>query len=487
MFNINKILKPRYLLVLLVLGGGALLTMLQATSNQCVSTASGDLTEQSTFGTYNNSEQSGCGSNLALDYIISAGNSVSWSGFEGPISGNVEVKSGGSLDINGNATFGGTLTNAGTLTVEASSDPETPTPPTSTFFTISNISGHTKEDGTTSTFDVRLNSAPSENVIVSVSSSDTAEATVSPATLTFTPANYNSTQQVTVTGVNDSDIDGHEEYEISLSAATVPNNPEVTTLAGSSSGSTDATGTSASFNDPVGITTDGTNLYVADNGNHRIRKIVISTGVVTTLAGSSQGSTDTADGTPSFKNPKGITTDGTNLYVADYSNHRIRKIVISTGVVTTLAGSSSGSTDATGTSASFYNPLGITTDGTNLYVADYNNHRIRKIVISTGVVTTLAGSSSGTTDATGTSASFSNPTGITTDGTNLYVADFGNNRIRKIVIDNGTVTTLAGSSTGFLDNATGTSAKFKTPWGITTDGTNLYVADHGNHKIRKIE
>ena len=104
------------MLVLLVLGGGALFTMLQATSNQCVSTTDGDLTEQSTFGTYLGSAQSGCGSNLALDYIISAGNSVSWSGFEGPISGNVEVKSGGSLDINGNATFGGTLTNAGTVT-----------------------------------------------------------------------------------------------------------------------------------------------------------------------------------------------------------------------------------------------------------------------------------------------------------------------------------------------------------------------------------
>ena len=100
--------------------------------------------------------------------------------------------------------------------------------------------------------------------------------------------------------------------------------------------------------------------------------------------------------------------------------------------VTTLAGSSSGNTDATGTSATFNYPKGITTDGTNLYVADYSNHRIRKIVISTGVVTTLAGSSSGSTDATGTSASFNYPIGITTDGTNLYVADQSNHRIRKI-------------------------------------------------------
>ena len=127
-----------------------------------------------------------------------------------------------------------------------------------------------------------------------------------------------------------------------------------------------------------------------------------------------------------------FTFDGTNLYVTDTLNHRIRKIVISTGAVTTLAGSSSGNTDATGTSATFNYPKGITTDGTNLYVADQSNHRIRKIVISTGVVTTLAGSSSGSTDATGTSASFSNPRGITTDGTNLYVADYNNDRIRKI-------------------------------------------------------
>jgi hypothetical protein len=100
--------------------------------------------------------------------------------------------------------------------------------------------------------------------------------------------------------------------------------------------------------------------------------------------------------------------------------------------VTTLAGSSQGSTNATGTSAQFNKPRGITTDGTNLYVADSSNHRIRKIVISTGVVTTLAGSSQGALDATGTSARFNSPRGITTDGTNLYVSDWGNHRIRKI-------------------------------------------------------
>ena len=158
--------------------------------------------------------------------------------------------------------------------------------------------------------------------------------------------------------------------------------------------------------------------------------------------------------------------------------------------MTTLAGSSQGSIDATGTSASFNNPHGITTDGTNLYVADMFNHRIRKIVIDNGTVTTLAGQSdNGSADGIGTAASFWNPYQITTDGTNLYVVDGWNHSIRKIVISTGVVTTVAGTpgSPGNADNATGTSASFRAPRAITTDGRNLYVADGTNHRIRKIE
>src|SRR3989338_5191527 len=142
-------------------------------------------------------------------------------------------------------------------------------------------------------------------------------------------------------------------------------NAAVTTFAGSagSSGSTDATGSSARFNSPHSITTDGTNLYVTDQDNHIVRKIVISTGVVTTIAGSagSSGSTDATGSSARFYTPRGITTDGTNLYVVDSWNYTIRKIVISTGVVTTIAGSAglSGSTDGTGTSARFNGPFGI--------------------------------------------------------------------------------------------------------------------------------
>jgi len=306
----------------------------------------------------------------------------------------------------------------------------------------------------------------------SSSSSDTTDTTVESCTTTTT----GTTTQM-----------GGSRQGVELCLSTV-----VTTLAGTgSSGSANGTGTSASFYAPSGITTDGTNLYVVDYGNHLIRQIVISTGVVTTLAGTgSSGSADNSTGTSaSFYYPTGITTDGTNLYVADYYNHLIRKIVISTGVVTTLAGTgSSGSADnSTGTSAGFNQPYGITTDGTNLYVADYGNHLIRKIVISTGVVTTLAGTgSSGSANGTGTSASFYKPAGITTDGTNLYVADRYNYLIRKIVISTGVVTTVAGTGSSGSANGTGTSASFDKPYGVTTDGTNLYVADYYNYLIRKI-
>jgi DNA-binding beta-propeller fold protein YncE len=305
---------------------------------------------------------------------------------------------------------------------------------------------------------------------------------------TGTAARLNRPRGVATDGTNVyvADSSNHMIRKIVISTGVV------TTLAGSTaSGHSDGTGTAASFKYPFGVATDGTNVYVADTNNYMIRKIVISTGVVTTLAGSTTGGHSDGTGTDaSFNNPYGVATDGTNVYVADTLNHMIRKIVISTGVVTTLAGSTTyGSSDGTGTDASFQHPDGVATDGTNVYVADSYNHTIRKIVISTGVVTTLAGSTTyGSSDGTGTDASFHYPDGVATDGTNLYVADTYNNTIRKIVISTGVVTTLAGSTTycGSSDG-TGTNALFNYPEGVATDGTNVYVADYGNNMIREIQ
>jgi sugar lactone lactonase YvrE len=267
----------------------------------------------------------------------------------------------------------------------------------------------------------------------------------------------------------------------------------VSTFAGVAPGSIDGIGIAARFNNPYGVTTDGTNLYVADTANNTIRQIVIATGLATTLAGAVgvPGFTDGTGNTANFSGPTGITTDGTNLYVADTNNNTIRKIVIATGQVITLAGTAgvSGSTDGTGSAASFATPHGITTDGTNLYVVDSGNYTIRKIVIATGQVTTFAGTAGaqGSTDSQGTSARFNYPTGITMNNTNLYVADTANNTIRQIVIATGQVTTFAGSA-GVLgsNNGIGATASFAVPSGITTDNTNLYVTDTNNNTIRQI-
>jgi len=269
----------------------------------------------------------------------------------------------------------------------------------------------------------------------------------------------------------------------------------VTTLAGKAGivGHADGKGVDATFNSPSGIATDRTNLYVADSGNNTIRKIVIATGEVTTLAGKAGiiGHVDGTGAAAKFNSPAGITIYGTILYVADTWNNAIRKIAIASGAVTTLAGKAGiiGHADGTGAAASFYNPCGITTDETSLYVADYGNSTIRKIVIATGEVTTLAGTAGiiGYADGTGAAASFYSPSGTTTDETNLYVADSGNNTIRKIVIATGEVTTLAGTA-GVASHADGTekAASFYYPWGMATDGTNLYVTDYGSGTIRKI-
>lgn len=261
----------------------------------------------------------------------------------------------------------------------------------------------------------------------------------------------------------------------------------VTTLAGSTRGFADGTGANAQFYYPTGIAIDNQgNIYVIDKQNTKVRKITPN-GVVTTLAGSSYGYADGTGSDAQFSNPTGIAIDNeNNIYVADQNNHRIRKITLD-GVVTTFAGGTSGFADGMGINAQFNRPSGLTIDSQgNIYITDKNNHRIRKIT-SNGVVTTLAGDGAiGTADGIGVIAQFNNPIGLTIDHqNNIYIADSENNRIRKIAPD-GVVTTLAGNTQGFLDGD-GSASQFEYPTGLTIDSQgNLYVADRNNHKIRKI-
>lgn len=268
----------------------------------------------------------------------------------------------------------------------------------------------------------------------------------------------------------------------------------VTTLAGSAGvgGSADGTGAAARFNNPTSVAVDSAgNVYVADRGNATIRKITPA-GVVTTFAGSA-GTTGQADGAGAaarFNNPAGVAVDGAgNVYVADAFNGTIRKITPA-GAVTTLAGSpgTGGSTDGTGAAARFSIVTGVAVDGSgNVYVADQFNNTIRKITPA-GAVTTLAGTASlfGSADGTGTAARFDGPTGVAADGNgNVYVTDAGAT-IRKITPD-GKVTTLAGSGAFGGADGTGAAAQFDAPAGAAVDRSgNVYVADEGNHTIRKI-
>jgi glucose/arabinose dehydrogenase len=215
-------------------------------------------------------------------------------------------------------------------------------------------------------------------------------------------------------------------------------------------------------------------------------------GTVTTFAGGTRGSADGTGADARFNYPERVAIDGDgNLYVADSNNHTIRKITPA-GVVTTLAGTaeSSGSADGTGADARFKYPEGVAVDGDgNLYVADRDNNTIRKITPA-GVVTTLAGAagSYGSADGTGADARFSRPIGVAVDGDgNLYVTDRNNQTIRKIT-PAGVVTTLAGAAGSYGSaDGTGADARFSGPVGVAVDGDgNLYVTDSSNHTIRKI-
>ena len=267
---------------------------------------------------------------------------------------------------------------------------------------------------------------------------------------------------------------------------------DVTTFAGGGSGvSADGNGTAASFQDLGGLALDAAgNAYAAEFAGNRVRKITPAADVTTFAGSGAQGSLDGHGTSATFNTPTSAATDAAgNIYVIEFFGAVVRKITPA-GDVTTLAGSGTvGFADGTGSAASFGNSYGIAADAAgNVYVADSSNNRIRKITPG-GVVTTLAGSGGiGAADGAGNSASFYMPGGLTvdSDGT-LYVADTGNSLLRKIT-PAGVVSTIAGQP-GVLgaQNGIGAAATFKRPYGVTVDaGGTLYVADTFGNLIRKV-
>jgi hypothetical protein len=268
----------------------------------------------------------------------------------------------------------------------------------------------------------------------------------------------------------------------------------VSTLAGSgAAGFMDGIGTAAVFHSPTGVAVDAAgNVYVADQGNQVIR-LIAPDGTVSTYAGS-QGVKGTMDGTGTaaqFNLPTGVALDASgDLFVADQGNDTIRAITPAM-VVSTLAGlaGTPGRLDGTGSVARFLSPTALVVDSSgNVFVSDSGNNTIREVT-SAGVVTTLAGTPAnpGSVDGVLENARFNMPKAIAVDTAgNVYVADTANNVIRMIGTGN-SVTTIAGSGVAGHADATGTAATFNAPQGLTVDGGgNIFVADTGNHTIRKI-
>jgi sugar lactone lactonase YvrE len=275
----------------------------------------------------------------------------------------------------------------------------------------------------------------------------------------------------------------------------------ITTVAGNGTPGFSGDGgpaTNASLASPTGVAVDAAgNLYIADAGNDRVRKVSAS-GTITTVAGT---------GTPGFSGdggpatgaglvyPSGVAVDAAgNLYIADTYNNRVRKVSAS-GTITTVAGNGTPGFSGDGgpaTNASLASPSGVAVDAAgNLYIADPDNSRVRKVSTS-GTITTVAGN--GTPGFSGdggpaTNASLFNPSGVAVDAAgNLYIADTTNSRVRK-VSTSGTITTVAGNGTpGFSgDGGPATNASLVYPSGVAVDAAgNLYIADSQNNRVRKV-
>jgi sugar lactone lactonase YvrE len=309
----------------------------------------------------------------------------------------------------------------------------------------------------------------------------------------------------------------------------------VTTLAGTgSNGGTDGPVAQASFNVPSGLAYAGGMLYVADTENHTVRRIDLAAGMVTTIAGTygMPGATDDVGAAARFVEPEGIALDGAgNLFIADTDNNTIRKMVLATGTVSTLAGTAGmvGAVDAQGMAARFAKPKALAYDGAGtLYVLDNGNASIRKVTVAdgtvgtlvtpptlpygletdgagvvaslgdhsivrvdaTGAVTPLAGAAGkmGFADGT-TDGRFDRPSGLWNDRAgSLYVADEGNFAVRKVALATGAVSTIAGANSIGSADGTGSDARFWGPQAVVVDGKGVaYVADTNNNTIRSVE
>jgi len=280
-------------------------------------------------------------------------------------------------------------------------------------------------------------------------------------------------------------------FKVLLISAAMLAMPSASAIAQEMQGLQSQTGPRLDF--PAGLATDGRAIYVSNSRNNTIEAIDATTKSLRIVAGKlfQEGSNDGVGDSARFNSPDGMTISGQNLYLCDTNNSDIRQINVASGTVTTIAGTANiaGTEDGTGSAAHFNLPTQIATDGTALYVADSGNSSIRRITLADMKVKTIAGQSgtSGKTEGNPDKSVFSGPRGIAVDKKAIYVADTGNDVIRKIDITTLQTSTIAGTGEEGDKDGPALQAQFNNPGAICTDGAFLYVLDADNHSIRKID
>ena len=256
---------------------------------------------------------------------------------------------------------------------------------------------------------------------------------------------------------------------------------------------------------PESVALDGAgNLFIADTRNHRVRRVDAATGVITAVAGTI-GAGFGGDGGPAtaalLAFPRGVALDGAgNLFIADSSNDRVRRVDAASGVITTVAGTGkdgSQVSDGDGgpaTAALLASPESVALDGAgNLFIADLGNSRVRRVDAATGVITTVAGAGAagfGGDGGPATAALLAFPNGVALDGAgNLFIADSSNDRVRRVDAATGVITTVAGTGVeGFSgDGGPATAARLWGPRGVALDEAgDLFIADADNNRVRRV-
>jgi DNA-binding beta-propeller fold protein YncE len=257
--------------------------------------------------------------------------------------------------------------------------------------------------------------------------------------------------------------------------------------------------TATQLNSPRGLALDSGNLYIGDSGNHRVRKIDLATGIITTFAGTGVAGFSGDGGQAAaaqLSNPFGVTIASGNLYIGDYGNNRVRRVDLATGTITTFAGTGVAGFAGDGgpaSAAQLNTPRFLAVASGYLYVSDSGNNRVRRVDLATATITTFAGTGVAGFAGDGgpaSAAQLNTPRFLAVASGYLYISDSGNNRVRRVDLATGTITTVAGTAAaGFAgDGGPATAAQLKTPYGVAVDPGNqyLYIADTGNNRVRRV-